>query len=261
MQRMSYLSGMKLKWIIVFLFLLAGGFAVSAYKAEEKRKGPEEPGFVFIELFTSEGCSSCPPADQLVEKITAENGNRRIYIASYHVDYWDRLGWKDRFSNQDYSAIQSRYAKQFKLTTIYTPQMVVNGQTEFIGSNEIKLRNVITTNLKAKDKVQLEISQLAGSGDLHNFRYQVSNADTAAQLTFLVVQKKAVVAIRAEENYGRTMSHTNVVRDRRELPAGKLSGEYAIRFPKDLEAGNWEVFCFVKNRNTGEVLSARSLTL
>ncbi len=256
---MLYLSGMKLKWISRLLVLLAVTAAISAYKADAKKNGPDEPGFVFIELFTSEGCSSCPSADQLVEKISAENRDRRVYIASYHVDYWDRLGWKDRFSNQDYSALQSRYAKQFKLNTIYTPQMVVNGQTEFVGSNELKLRNAINSLLKTQEKVKLAITQTTGSGDLHNFSYKVSNADTAAILTFILVQKKAVVAIRAGENYGRTMSHTNVVRDRRELPVGKLSGEYAIRFPKDLEAGNWEMFCFVKNRNTGEVLTAGSL--
>jgi hypothetical protein len=102
-------------------------------------------GAVLIELFTSEGCSSCPPADRLLEKLAAEN-NDKVYVLSFHVDYWNYIGWKDPFSQARFSQRQRNYARQFSLESIYTPQMVVNGVAEFVGSDEQKLRAAIAKN-------------------------------------------------------------------------------------------------------------------
>jgi len=91
-----------------------------------------------VELFTSEGCSSCPPADRILSRLTAETqrDHRRIYTLSFHVDYWDRLGWRDPYSSSANSDRQRQYAELMKLQSVYTPQMIVNGRIEFVGSDQ-----------------------------------------------------------------------------------------------------------------------------
>ena len=81
---------------------------------------------IVVELFTSEGCSSCPPADKLVATLVERDKKEAVYILSYHVDYWDRLGWKDRFSDAAFTARQQHYAELLHLSSVYTPQIVVN---------------------------------------------------------------------------------------------------------------------------------------
>src|ERR1700709_1958776 len=104
-------------------------------------------GFAVVELFTSEGCSSCPAADDVVAKVQNENNDKPVYILAYHVDYWNRLGWKDVFSDAAYSKRQNQYAAWLNLESIYTPQVVVNGNKEFVGSQESTLRSVIKDDL------------------------------------------------------------------------------------------------------------------
>ena len=110
---------------------------------------PIDKPFVMIQLFTSQGCSSCPAADKLIEEIKDEYKENNVYILSYHVDYWNRLGWKDPFSSKEFTQIQYNYADQFRERNVYTPQVVINGKEHFIGSNESKLRRKIKTYLSA----------------------------------------------------------------------------------------------------------------
>src|SRR5439155_1000874 len=99
--------------------------------------GADSAGFALLELFTSEGCSSCPPADALLARLASEarRSGRRVYALSFHVDYWDRLGWKDRFSSAAFTQRQGDYARRFRLASLYTPQLVVNGAQEIVGSD------------------------------------------------------------------------------------------------------------------------------
>src|ERR1700739_857201 len=106
-----------------------------------KKVNTTDKGFAVVELFTSEGCSSCPPADQLVARIQQEDQDQPVYILAFHVDYWDRQGWKDGFSDSRYTQRQRRYATWLNLESIYTPQIVVNGRKEFVGSQEGTLRS------------------------------------------------------------------------------------------------------------------------
>src|SRR6186997_556038 len=99
----------------IALVALAAGAASQTHAA---------PAPAFVELFTSEGCSSCPPADALLERLVSEAGGRRVYGLSFHVDYWDQLGWRDRFSNAAYTRRQREYARRFGLASLYTPQIV-----------------------------------------------------------------------------------------------------------------------------------------
>src|SRR5580704_2729726 len=105
-------------------------------------------GFAVVELFTSEGCSSCPPADALIAAVQQEDKDLPVYILAFHVDYWDRLGWKDAFSEGACSDRQRQYAAWLNLNSVYTPQVVVNGRKEFVGSEAGTLRAAIQSGLQ-----------------------------------------------------------------------------------------------------------------
>jgi hypothetical protein len=116
-----------------------------------------------VELFTSEGCSSCPAADELLEEMVGllRNEEKTVIGLAFHVTYWDRLGWKDSFSDEAYSERQKKYAKIFGMTAVYTPQAVLNGEFEFVGSNPVSFRDTFTKveNRKALHTISAVASQ------------------------------------------------------------------------------------------------------
>lgn len=147
----------KLQWLLL-IFIAASCYGFDSTKTEVTKQVNIKKGFAIVELFTSEGCSSCPPADRLIDKLVTEKGSE-IYILSYHIDYWDHIGWKDPFSQAAFTNRQRQYGRHFSLESIYTPQVIVNGIDEFVGSDERKLRASITANstlrlliLKQKEK-------------------------------------------------------------------------------------------------------------
>src|SRR5215475_2116304 len=120
---------------------------------------------VIVELFTSEGCSSCPPADALLARLDQEKriGNAEVIVLEEHVDYWDQLGWRDPFSGRQWTERQEDYAKVFGNEGVYTPQMVVDGRVEFVGSSESKARNaVVQAAQEPKAEVVLPNLKLEG---------------------------------------------------------------------------------------------------
>lgn len=247
---------MKQKWLwLPLCFILPA--ALVLFDKENKSTKEPETGFAVVELFTSEGCSSCPAADQLVEKIGEENKGKRVYIASYHVDYWDRLGWKDRFSKPGYSAYQYAYAKQFHLNSVYTPQIVLNGQSQFIGSNGILLRSSISNKLNNRESARLELNKLDAGPSVCKVHYLLQEAGPSAALTFVLLQEKAVVNIERGENSGKTLTHTNIVHEVKTIPPGNTSGDFSFPIPTSIR-NQWELLCYVKS-STGEILTAQSI--
>ena len=111
--------------VALLLFFVIASFASA--NCSDKMKDTTVNGFAVVELFTSEGCSSCPPADAAVAKLLHDY-KENVYVLGFHVDYWNYLGWKDNFSCAAYSARQQQYGRTFQLNSVYTPQVIVNGQ-------------------------------------------------------------------------------------------------------------------------------------
>lgn len=214
-------------------------------------------GFAVVELFTSEGCSSCPPADQLVARIQQEDKDQPVYILAFHVDYWDRLGWKDAFSDHRYTDRQNRYATWLNLQSIYTPEIVVNGRNEFVGSQEKTLRSAILSSLDQAPAAQLTISDVRSENGKVRWNFIVQHVDANSSLIVALVQRSAKTEVKAGENNGRTLNHVQIVRNlvTTRISAGS-SGPLAIQVPPGLPAGDQELIAFIQRDDNGQIVAA-----
>lgn len=236
---------------LIMVVLSACGQTSEKPKADTIR----EKGFAVLEMFTSEGCSSCPPADDLMARIQNEKAGRAIYLLSYHVDYWNRQGWKDIYSSVDYSDRQKKYAVWLKSPQIYTPQLVINGKLEFVGSDEVSIRNAINKQLDSHSETGLEIhaNQQVKSIDVH---YNAKNAPKGASLILAIVQKTAISQIAAGENAGRLLTHIEIVR---QLQTQQLNdngiGNLKVSLPKGFDALGYHILGLIQDNSSGEILA------
>ena len=176
---------------------------------------PASSRAILIELFTSEGCSSCPPADELLRKINGQrtsDGSLIIGI-SEHVSYWDSLGWKDPFSSNLYTDRQNDYSTQFHLEGPYTPQMVVNGREQLVGSDRGSLLAALATESK-QAMVQLQIANIQQDHGKLTFSYTAAKLlpHQTLQIMAAIVDDSAESHVRRGENSGRALQHVFVVR-------------------------------------------------
>lgn len=215
----------------------------------------DNKGFAVVELFTSEGCSSCPAADAVLAKIEKESEGKPVYILAYHVDYWNRLGWKDIFSSADYSHRQGRYATWLNLKSIYTPQVIVNGHTEFVGSQEGTLRNAIRNSLDSAPKAELVLTNIKTDDNQATFKYSTDRG-AGNSLLLALVQKNAITVVKGGENGGRTLSHVQIVTKIEKVGLTASAGETNIALPKGFRASGYEVIALVQNPKNGEILAA-----
>jgi len=241
----------------LYVFTLAASSIFGLGLFTKKDKAPEfknEPTsipasyktFAVLELFTSEGCSSCPSADNLLPELTKLDPN--VIALSFHVDYWNRLGWTDPFSNAAFSDRQREYGKQFKLESIYTPQLVVNGEYQLVGSNRNNATQTIKNALKEKATVQIKIGDVKKTVDKLSVSCETEGTDLNKNDLFAAfVQKQAVMNVKAGENSGAKLSHTNVVRSFIKKPAQqKLNFEMNV--PRDVNDNNWELILFTREK-------------
>lgn len=239
----------KIKIISAFvmLFFLTGNTIFSQSTSDKK-------GFALLELYTSEGCSSCPPADELLGKIQNELRDKNVYVLSYHVDYWDKQGWKDIFSNADYTKRQYDYARYMGKDPIYTPQVIINGKIDYIGSQETSLRNGIKSALSksASTNLSLEATQNASALAVN---YTVEGTSKNSRLLIAVVQKEAKSNVKRGENANRVLSHYQIVRQLQAVDLNKAKkGTASVHLPKNYNAQDFEIIGFVQDMNSGAIL-------
>ncbi len=161
---------------------------------------------VLVELFTSQGCSSCPPADEILGQLAKRDD---VIALSLHVDYWDYLGWKDQFADPAFSNRQKAYAATAKSTMIYTPQMVVGGVDSVVGTRTMELMDHLAKHQARKRAVQLALSKSSGQLAVRG----EAIAKTPSEMVVQLVRYSPIetVAIKRGENAGRRMTYHNVV--------------------------------------------------
>jgi len=228
---------------------------------------------VIVELFTSEGCSSCPPADKVLAELenTQPVAGVEIIALSEHVDYWNYIGWSDPFSSEAFSARQGAYASVFNNDGIYTPQMVVDGQAEFVGSNSEKARTAIARLAKIpKAEVTIDSAQ-AETASTIKLKISVaklpklSTGDIAEVLLAITETNISSQVVRGE-NTGRKLNHTAVVRELRSLGSVASSTkpfetETTVMLGKDWKRGNLKAVTFVQERKQKRILGAALVKL
>ncbi len=222
---------------------------------EEKRK--KQP-FALVELFTSQGCSSCPPADAYLQKLThlAQLNNQRIFTLSFHVDYWNYIGWKDPYSQAAFTKRQRQYAKAFKENTVFTPQLLVNGQNPIIGSdiNQIKLK--IDHALKKASKTIIEVKDITQKDDLIHINFNTSNLGKQDVIHVALIQNASSNIVTDGENSGKTLSHVNIVRSFKTIKPAGLTHSLNITKPKDLMKANARILIYSQNLKTMHITGA-----
>ncbi|MBC7795297.1 MAG: DUF1223 domain-containing protein [Pyrinomonadaceae bacterium] len=226
---------------------------------------------VIVELFTSEGCSSCPPADETLSFIEREQpfANVEVIALSQHVDYWNQLGWKDPFSSQQFSLRQGEYSQHFgKNGSIYTPQMVVDGNREFVGSNMKAAQDAITEAAKnQKGDVLIEVGNVEKDATTANVKLenlpQITKGDSAV-LLIAVTENNLANSVSSGENSGRKLAHTAVVRSLSN--AGSVNNETktissTVQIGKNLKRENVKIVAFVQETGSRKILGASSIPL
>jgi hypothetical protein len=241
----------------------AGAGAGNPAKGFDPVKGSDPvKGFAVVELFTSEGCSSCPPADQLMARIQQDFKGQPVYILAFHVDYWNRLGWKDIFSDAAYSQRQNQYAAWLRLQSVYTPQVVVNGSKEFVGSEESTIRKAISDGLQDVLPAQLTLADVRQDKGKVVWRCQARNAGHNTFLLVAMVQRSATSQVKAGENSGRTLSHVQIVR---QLQTVKMdangSGAGYLPLPAGVSTADVEIIAFLQDNDNGHIIAATRSSL
>jgi hypothetical protein len=256
---------MQLSTALSVLFALT---LTSAALAEDRRVP------VIVELFTSEGCSSCPPADRLLSRLeqTQPVPGALVVALEEHVDYWNQLGWKDPFSSAQFRARQNDYALASHGDNVYTPQMVVNGQAQFVGSDMDRAYREIGAAAQAPP-VALELSASANARDpdLLDLSVRMDSPKTAklrnSNMYLAVTENNLVSFVQRGENSGRTLRHSAVVRSfgviGRVDPRGSNGGQLVstLRLPREWKRENLRAVVFLQERDSFKITGISVLDL
>jgi hypothetical protein len=237
---------------LYFIFSIIGGFSALLYLAQLEASRSPVPATnssiraVVVELFTSEGCSSCPPADALLKKLGEQASVPGVEIIPLeeHVDYWDHLGWKDAFSSSAFTERQNDYAGKFGNSGVYTPQMVVDGQTEFVGIRSREAKEVIL-RASAAPKLIINLVQRPSSEsgkaafDIRITGFSALPVGKEAELWIAITEKDLYTDVKAGENSGERLQHAPVVRSLHKLDTFRGSADFSAHSSLKLES-NWQ---------------------
>ena len=233
---------------LIFLFLIITAIPVLAGKPE---------GFAVVELYTSEGCSSCPPADQLLEELDRME-RPGLFLLAFHVDYWDYLGWRDPFARREYAGRQRNHARALG-EKVYTPQAIVNGNKVCVGSDRASLERHINHFLNTTRNRALELEarrETAGVEVSYAFGEPLPEG---VVLNVAVVEEQTRSIVQRGENRGKTLTHANVVRAFKALKNAPPKDTVALPLPAEVKEAS--VIAWLQDRKTLRVLAARQVSI
>jgi hypothetical protein len=210
-----------------------------------------QDNLVVVELYTSAGCSSCPPADALLTKLTKREG---VLALALHVDYWDYIGWKDQFGNSDFSDRQRKYARFAHRRAVYTPQMIVGGVEDVVGSKPMEVADLINAKARVKPDVDLQITRQGGKVVIGAVLTDGKQGPMVVQLVRYVPSE--IVHITRGENAGKRIEYSNIVTEWNEI--SRWNGRAPLNISAKV-AGSEPVVVIVQARGPGRILAAARL--
>ncbi len=222
----------------------AFAFLVATLGTQGTSYASDNQPIAVVEMFTSQGCSSCPPADEIVAAYAQKN---HVLALSMHVDYWNYLGWKDTFSKPEFTKRQQKYAVSFARRGVYTPQAVVNGRNHVVGSYGSEITDLVDRYKASNRGLNVPINASVSNGTIN-----ISTNAQAGDATLYIVyfDKKRNVKIRRGENAGKTITYHNVVRDISTLGMMKL-GKLDITMPiAELKSHGVEAYAIILQKTT-----------
>ena len=246
-------------YLIAIAGLLAG--TVSVVRAQQAT-----PNAVLVELFTSEGCSSCPPADSLLKQMDGKlsASGQTVIALSEHVTYWNHDGWVDPFSQQIFTDRQNNYKDRFQIDDIYTPQMVVNGDSQVSGGNAQAILRALAAETAAP-AVSVKIVSVAVEGKTLSVTFAVSGKlpKKGADIMAAVAENQVTSNVSRGENGGRTLTHVSVVRTLTKVATLKGASTMTVKVPLgDGAAGvPRHLVVFAQTVGLGKVLSVATVPL
>lgn len=256
MKKSTLLQRTGIIGISTLLILLSSAFIGSKnkqiYKNEAGLTGTNS--IAVLELFTSQGCSSCPPADALLAEYAAAH-NEYIIPLSFHVDYWNRLGWVDPFSNKAYSERQQWYSAHLPKGSIYTPQLIVNGKGEAVGNNRKTVSNLVQNELLIQNKETISVTDIAIEKNALSFHYRSTNTTKNEIVNIALIQKQVTTPIKAGENKGVTITNHNIVRSFTTLPINN-EGSGSINLPAQFKSSEYALVLYIQNKNDLSISTA-----
>ena len=216
------------------------------------------PSFAVLELFTSEGCSSCPPADEILRGVANQDN---VFALSFHVTYWNKLGWKDAFSQKLFDERQYTYGRLMQSNGVYTPQLVVNGSEEFVGSRKSQTEKSIEKALSQKAEADIILNKKFENNTL-KIDYSLKGNFKNAVLNIALVERNIETKVLRGENEGRTLKHDNVVREFRTIQTdAKGEGNILLNMPNDFKQKDCSVMAYLQNSETWKIIGAAKIAV
>ena len=230
----------------IFFAALCTIWALAPHAAIAQETSP-----VVVELYTSQGCSSCPPADELLSELAKRND---VIALALHVDYWDYLGWADELASPKYTKRQKAYAREAGSRSVYTPQMIIGGKEHVVGFRPMQVADAIAKRRAVQSDTRLELA-------MRGKRLSVTAKPNEALPNRMIVQLVRFhpgkdVAIRRGENAGRTITYSNIVTSWEQI--GKWDGRRALNLQTNV-AGDEKVAVILQSQGPGEILAAAQL--
>ncbi|HSU31066.1 MAG TPA: DUF1223 domain-containing protein [Bryobacteraceae bacterium] len=219
---------------------------------------------VVLELFTSEGCSSCPPADRLLQSLDEKQpfSGADLVVLSEHVDYWNGGGWSDPYSSRLFSARQRMYAEHFGLESVYTPEVVVDGQREAVGSNAVEMRNAVEASSRDQ-KVGLTLANTFRDDSRINFHLtsaDLPGAEGSVTVYVALAENKVRSNVAGGENAGRSLAHVAVVRALLQVGSVKggssFSKDISVPMPSAVGSSGFRVLAFLQDDKSHKIIGA-----
>ena len=246
------------KVVLAFLIYLGFVATLAAQTTEKKEPILYQPS-VLIELFSSEGCSSCPFADEFMGELIhmSDSAGFPVYVVDFHVDIWNRSGWVDPFSDSNYTKRQQTYIKKKGLTSTYTPMAFVNGgDKEFAGNDKPSLGRRVHTliNSPSEHFLRTNASPIEGEDSLTFAFTSWGNVDSC-ELRVAFVQKKINNMVTGGENTGQVLHHHNLVRGYYSFPMKGNQGSFKIPYNPDFNMENFALIAYIQHQRTWQVFA------